>query len=161
MKPPGGATWRERNPWLAFEDGVRVVRGFVQRLESGAWGPVPARLGDDLRSLIEGSATAVLKQATPAALGALELEAEHLAGSRSGPASASRSALPPLRPVAERLAWAYHGTAWVLGREAAATLPLEPLFGPVRAPLVGLAGDDDHAIPARCPSPCWRRTPGS
>jgi hypothetical protein len=36
---------------------------------------------------------------------------------------------PPLWPVAERLAWAYHGTAWVLGHEAAATLPLEPLFG--------------------------------
>jgi hypothetical protein len=44
---------------------------------------------------------------------------------------------PPLRPVAERLAWAYHGTAWVLGREAAATLPLEPLFGPVVRPTWG------------------------
>jgi hypothetical protein len=39
--------------------------------------------------------------------------------------------------VAERLAWAYHGTAWVLGREAAATLPLEPLFGPVVRPTWG------------------------
>ena len=68
------AHWRERNPWLAFEDGVRLVRGFVQRLESGAWGPVPARLGDDLRSLVEGSATAMLKQGTSAALGALQLE---------------------------------------------------------------------------------------
>ena len=41
VKLPGGAHWRERNPWLAFEDGVRLVRGFVQRLESGALGPGP------------------------------------------------------------------------------------------------------------------------
>ena len=70
-KLPGGATWRESNPWLALEDGVRVVRGFVQRLESGAWGPVPARLGEDLRSLTEGSATVVIKQATAGAFGYL------------------------------------------------------------------------------------------
>ena len=134
VKPPGGATWRERNPWLAFEDGVRVVRGFVQRLESGAWGPVPARFGEDLRSLTEGAATAVLRQATPAALAALGMEMEHLAGTGIKPRVRLALGTAPLRPVAERLAWAYHGTAWVLGNEAAATLPLEPLFGPgVRA----------------------------
>ena len=38
VRLPTGAHWRERNPWVAFEDGVRLVRGFVQRLESGAWG---------------------------------------------------------------------------------------------------------------------------
>lgn len=135
VRLPAAAQWRERNPWLAFEDGVRLVRGFVQRLESGAWGPVPARLGEDLRSLAEGSATAVLRQATPAGLAALGLEAEHLAG-RGVPVPRIRLAvgMAPLRPTGERLAWAYQGTAWVLGREAAATLPLEPLFGPaVRA----------------------------
>ena len=134
VKLPGGATWRERNPWLAFEEGVRVVRGFVQRLESGAWGPVPARFGEDLRSLTEGAATAVLRQATPAALAALGLEMEHLAGTAIRPRVRLALGTAPLRPVAERLAWAYHGTAWVMGREAASTLPLEPLFGPgVRA----------------------------
>ncbi len=46
-----------------------MVRGFIQRLESGAWGPVPARLGDDLRSLEEGAATAVLKQGTASGAG--------------------------------------------------------------------------------------------
>ncbi|MHB8890791.1 MAG: hypothetical protein ACYC65_01965 [Candidatus Limnocylindrales bacterium] len=130
VKVPGGATWRERNPWLSFEDGVRVVRGFVQRLESGAWGPVPARLGEDLRSLTEGSATVVLKQATPAALGALGLEMERLAGTVLRPRVRLALGTAPLRPTSDRLAWAYHGTAWVLGREAATTLPLEPLFGP-------------------------------
>ena len=134
VKLPGGATWRERNPWLAFEDGVRVVRGFVQRLESGAWGPVPARFGEDLRSLTEGAATTVLRQATPAALAALGMEMEHLAGTAIKPRVRLALGTAPQRPVAERLAWAYHGTAWVMGHEAAATLPLEPLFGPgVRA----------------------------
>jgi hypothetical protein len=137
VKLPGNAQWRERNPWLAFEDGVRVVRGFIQRLESGAWGPVPARLGDDLRSLAEGAATAVVKQGTPAALDALGLEARHEAGAGVRPRVRLAVGTPPLRPVAERLAWAYHGTAWVLGREAAATLPLEPLFGPAVRPTWG------------------------
>ena len=134
VKLPGSAHWRERNPWLAFEDGVRLVRGFVQRLESGAWGPVPARLGEDLRSLVEGSATAVVRQSTPAAIGALEIETQHLAATGVRPRIRLVVGMPPLRPVADRLAWAYHATAWVLGRDAAASLPLEPLFGPqVRA----------------------------
>jgi hypothetical protein len=137
VKVPGGAQWRERNPWAAFEDGVRVVRGFVQRLESGAWGPVPARLGDDIRSLAEGAATAVVKLGTPAATSALELEAAHWQGSGPRPRIRLAVGTPPLRPVAERLAWAYHGTAWALGREAAATLPLEPLFGPAVRPTWG------------------------
>ena len=137
VKVPGAAQWRERNPWLAFEDGVRIVRGFVQRLESGAWGPVPARLGDDLRSLVEGSSSAVIKQSTPAAIGALELEAEHLSRGGARPRIRLVLGMPPLRPVADRLAWAYHGTAWVLGRDAAASLPLEPLFGPAVRPSWG------------------------
>jgi hypothetical protein len=74
VKPPSGATWRERNPWAAFEDGVRAVRGLIQRLESGIWGPVPARLGVDLRSLHEGAATVVLRQDNAAGLGAIDLE---------------------------------------------------------------------------------------
>ena len=137
VRLPGGAHWRERNPWLAFEDGVRLVRGFVQRLESGAWGPVPARLGDDLRGLVEGSATAMLKQGTSAALGALQLETARLAETGLRPRIRLVLGTPPLRPAAERLAWAYHTTAWVLGREAAATLPLEPLFGPAVRPSWG------------------------
>ena len=36
--PPAATQWRERNPWLAFEDAFRTVRGFVQRLEGGHWG---------------------------------------------------------------------------------------------------------------------------
>lgn len=134
VKLPGGATWRERNPWTAFEDGIRTVRGFVQRLEGGSWGPVPARLGEDLRSLDEGAATAVVRQDTPAGLAAIAVEMEHLAGTPIRPRVHLVLGTVPQRPAAERLAWAYHGTAWAIGRDAAATLPLEPLFGPTFRP---------------------------
>ena len=40
--------WRERNPWLLFEEGYRNVRAFVQRLESQTTGQTQARLGRDL-----------------------------------------------------------------------------------------------------------------
>src|SRR6185295_7075819 len=43
VKSPIPERWRERNPWLAFEDGYRHVRGFVQRLESGSLGALEAR----------------------------------------------------------------------------------------------------------------------
>jgi hypothetical protein len=134
VKAPSGATWRERNPWVAFEDGIRTVRGFVQRLEGASWGPVAARMGEDLRSLDEGAATAVLRQDTPAGLGAIAIEMEHLAGTGIRPRVRLVLGAVPLRPGAERLAWAYHGTAWAMGRDAAATLPLEPLFGPAFRP---------------------------
>ncbi len=134
VKPPSGTTWRERNPWVAFEDGIRTVRGFVQRLEGAAWGPVPGRLGEDLRSLDEGAATAVLRQDTPAGLGAIAVEMEHLAGTGIRPRVRLVLGTVPQRPASDRLAWAYHGTAWALGRDAAATLPLEPLFGPAYRP---------------------------
>ena len=67
--------WRERNPWLAFEDGFRLVRGFVQRLEGSPSAPVQARFGDDLRSLAEGVATTVVRLGTQSTFRSLELEA--------------------------------------------------------------------------------------
>ena len=121
--------WRERNPWLAFEDGFRLIRAFVQRLESGALGAVEARLGTDLRSLVEGAPNAVLRVTTPGALASFASEGS--AGTRV------RLVLgqPPTRFSQERLGAAYHGTCWALGREAASLLPLEPLLGPpIRAP---------------------------
>jgi hypothetical protein len=131
VKLPAGEQWRERNPWLAFEDGYRIVRGFVQRLEGSRFGPAPARLGDDVRSLAEGVASAVVRLGTPTAYRALEAEARELAGT-SAPRPRVRLVLgqPPQRPNQDRLSFAYLATAWLLGREAAALLPLEALFGP-------------------------------
>jgi hypothetical protein len=120
--------WRERNPWLAFEDGFRQVRGFVQRLESEGPGPLDARFGSDLRSLVEGAPNAVVRVMTPGSL-------ENLAGEPVGPRIRLVLGQPPARFSQERLGAAYHGTAWALGREAASLLPLEALLGsPVRAP---------------------------
>ncbi len=130
VRLPAASQWRERNPWLAFEDGFRAVRGFVQRLEGGALGPMQARLGEDLRALGEGSATAVLAIASSSAVRALLEDSGPGAGDRSAaPAPRVRLVLgqPPIRPSLERLAAAYHGTAWTLGREAAGLLPIDAL----------------------------------
>jgi hypothetical protein len=121
------AQWRERNPWLAFEDAFRGVRGFIQRLDGGALGPVQARLGEDLRSLGEGTATAVLGLGGPSGL--LALRDEPAGYGRTAPSPRIRLVLgqPPMRPNLERLAAIYHGTSWVLGREAASLLPIDAL----------------------------------
>lgn len=121
VRAPSSATWRERNPWNAFEDGFRLVRGFVQRLEGGALGPMQARLGEDLRALGEGTATAVLAIASPSAIRTLG------DGRSSDPRVRLVLGQPPVRPDLDRLAAAYHGTAWTLGREAATLLPIDAL----------------------------------
>jgi hypothetical protein len=147
VRPPGAGGWRERNPWLAFEDGMRLVRGFIQRLEGGALGSVQARLGEDLRSLSDGTATAVLGVAGPQAarivgVGGGTGGAGVRAGGSGQPSSGQprgrvRLVLgqPPVRPNQERLSLAYWATAWVLGRDAASILPIEALSGgAIRAP---------------------------
>jgi hypothetical protein len=127
VRLPVATQWRERNPWLAFEEGFRTVRGFVQHLEGGALGPLQARLGEDLQALAEGSATAVLTVASPSAVRALS-DGDGL-GRTTGSTPSVRLILgqPPMRPSLDRLAVAYHGTAWTLGREAAALLPIDAL----------------------------------
>ncbi|MBA2717984.1 MAG: hypothetical protein H0U52_01900 [Chloroflexi bacterium] len=139
VRPPGSGQWRERNPWLAFEDGIRTVRGFIQRLESGPGGAVQARLGHDLQSLDEGSATAVVGVTGPSATRAIGAEASLGRGWEGGPTLRRRIRLvlgqPPVRPNQERLSLTYWATAWTVGSEAASGLPLAALSGPpIRAP---------------------------
>ena len=95
--------WRERNPWLAFEDGYRQVRAFVQRLEGASLGPLDARFGTDLRSLAEGSPNAVIRVMTPGALEALAGEArepQRDAGRDSPPGRGDPADPPRPRPAA-------------------------------------------------------------
>src|SRR5436190_12520752 len=142
VRPPNPGPWRERNPWLAFEDGLRTVRGFIQRLESGPGGAVQARFGNDLQALDEGAATAVVSVAGPSATRAIGAEASigrGWDGSAGTPGLRRRIRLvlgqPPVRPNQERLSMTYWATAWTLGSEAAAGLPLAALSGPaIRAP---------------------------
>lgn len=119
--------WRERNPWLAFETGIRVVRGVVQRLEADDPGAPPARFGEDVRALVEGPATAVVRLATPAALVALTEEVAGLeAEFGRSPIRLAVVEAPPV-PSPDRLLAAYHAVGWILGREAVRQLPLEVL----------------------------------
>ena len=117
--------------------GASATRGSRSRTASG-WcagsssgsraaptGPVPARLGDDLRSLVEGTATASSSWATSG--GARRARAGDGATRGRRRRTAARPARPrppPLRPAARpaRLRRTT-ATAWVLGREAAALLP--------------------------------------
>jgi hypothetical protein len=141
VRPPSAGQWRERHPWLAFEDGIRIVRGFIQRLESGPGGAVQARLGTDLRALEEGAATAVVGVSGPSTTRAIGEEAalgrDWEAAGGTGPRRRIRLVLgqPPVRPSQERLSMTYWATAWAIGSEAAAGLPLAALSGPpIRAP---------------------------
>ncbi len=129
IRLPTGGQWRERNPWLAFEDAYRLVRGFVQRLEGIPSGTVQARFREDLRSLAE-TPSAVARahgHAGIAAIGRGRGDA-----SSPGPRPQPRVRLvvgqPPLRPSQDRLSFGYYATSWVLGYDAAVTLPLAPLF---------------------------------
>jgi hypothetical protein len=124
-----GTQFRERNPWLAFEEAFRTVRGFIQRLDAGTQGPIQARLGEDLRSLGEGAATAFVGLTGPT--GFVGLQDDPNAYGRTAPTPRIRLVLgqPPMRPNLERLAVAYHATSWVLGREAAMLLPIDGLAG--------------------------------
>jgi len=149
VRQPSGSQFRERNPWLAFEDAFRVVRGFIQRLDGGALGPVQARLGEDLRSLGEGTATTVLGLMGPGGL--VALRDDPIGYLRSAPTPRVRLVLgqPPMRPSMDRLAAAYHGTGWVLGREAASLLPIDALAGAsLRAPWSWQAAAIGHALEA-------------
>src|SRR6476659_6940838 len=153
VRLPGTSQWREKNPWLAFEDGFRQVRGFVQHLEGGALGPLQARLGEDLQALAEGSATAVLAVASPSAVRALS-DSDSF-GRVAAPNPKVRLVLgqPPMRPSLDRLAMAYLGTAWTLGREATSLLPIDALADPsLRAPWSWQAVTVGRALAAVEPS---------
>jgi hypothetical protein len=135
VRLPGTGQWRERNPWLAFEEAFRTVRGFVQRLEGGALGPVQARLGEDLRSLGEGTATAIIGLGSTSGLRSVGSDAREIGRGGPGPKVRLVLAQPPPRPTLDRLATAYHGAAWALGREAAGLIPAGALAGSsLRAP---------------------------
>jgi len=153
VRLPSATQWRERNPWLAFEDAFRLVRGFVQRLEGGALGPLQARLGEDLRSLGEGTATAVLALSSPSGLRLLRDDADAYGRTAAAPRIRLVLGQPPVRPGLERLGTAYHATSWVLGREASSLLPIDALAGPsLRAPWSWQAVTIGRAMEAAAPA---------
>jgi hypothetical protein len=160
-KPSLPAEWRERNPWIAFEAGYRAVRAFIQGLEADPLGSVQARTSEDILSLGEGSTSAVVRLGSPAGFRGLADDASLVRSTDLRRRIRLIVGQPPLRWSQDRLSLAYYLTAWVLGRDAAASLPLEPLFGaPVRpswswqsaalrrslAAVAPLAAADAHAL---------------
>src|ERR1035437_2904400 len=81
-------------------------------------------------ALAEGTSNATVGELSQSPLRRLALHGERV--SRSGSPSRIRLLLcqAPLPWTPDRLAAAYHGTAWVLGAGAASALPYEALFGP-------------------------------
>ena len=117
VRPPGSGQWRERNPWLAFEDGIRLVRGFIQRLEAGLRAAPSRRASaSDLRSLDDGTATRRARRRRPVDDAVARRRGDPVEAGESGPAVRRRVRLvlgqPPVRPNQERLSMAYWATAW-------------------------------------------------
>jgi hypothetical protein len=132
-KPSLPAEWRERNPWIAFEAGYRAVRAFIQGLEADPLGSVQARTSEDILSLGEGTTSAVVRLGSPAGFRGLADDASLVRSTDLRRRIRLVIGQPPLRWSQDRLSLAYYLTAWILGRDAAASLPLEPLFGaPIR-----------------------------
>jgi len=133
LRPPIDRGWRERNPWLLFEEGLRHVRSFVQRLESVPGGSIRARFGSDLTALVDGSSNVVLHEggATAQSEGPTFPLHRPIMPGRLDPRSRIRLVLtqPPIHWSPENVAFAYLATSIVLGREAAEDLPLDALFG--------------------------------
>ena len=128
----GGHQWRERNPWLLFEDGCRLVRGFIQRVQSLPGGQLQARFGDDVLDLADATANVVLRRGLPESHGDIRGRPER--PERPDPRIRLVLTQPPVRWTTESLSFAYHATALVLGPDATATLPLESLVGPAPRP---------------------------
>ncbi|HUG47398.1 MAG TPA: hypothetical protein VMP67_03195 [Candidatus Limnocylindria bacterium] len=132
VRPPGERQWRERNPWLVFEEGCRQVRSFVQRVESNAASFQP-RLGEELEALIDGSANMVLRSGSAALPANRPFISERRTTQFGRPDPRGRVRLvltqPPIRWTTENLSFAYLASSLALGPEAAAELPLEWLLG--------------------------------
>jgi hypothetical protein len=128
LRPPGTHRWRERNPWLAFEDGLKIVKAFVQRLDVGTPRSTLTRLAVDMAALESGTANVILGEATPGSLRRLALHGEK---TRQGP-TPSRVKLMlghvPLAWTPDRLAVSYHATGWLFGAAGVSMLPYHDLF---------------------------------
>ena len=134
LKVPATTEWHEVNPWQAFEAGLKLVKTFVQRLETGTPRSAFARLGLDLAALEGGTANVTVGETTPGSLRRLGLHGERMSHSDSRSRVRLVLGQAPMRWTPDRLAMSYHGTAWVFGAAAVGLLPYDALFRPVTKP---------------------------
>ena len=162
---PGGRPVARAQPVARVRGGVPPRPRLRPAARQRRLGPVQARLGEDLRSLGEGTATALVGLSSPSGLRALVTDtyADGRGAGRATPPPRIRLVLgqPPPRPNLERLAATYHATSWVLGREAASLLSIDALAGSsLRGPWSWQArGDRSRARGRRRLR--WRATGGS
>ena len=162
IRLPAGGQWRERNPWLAFEDGFRIVRGFVQRLEGAPLGLMTARFGEDLQSLSRGDG----ERRRPAGHAVL-LSLARGRGRRARPAA--RPAAGPARPRPATAATECRAAVLRVLRDRLGPRPRGGLAPPARGRVrwlgpraVGLAvGRDPAGVRGRgaAPRPGWTGHP--
>ena len=134
LKLPAAREWRELNPWQAFEAGLKVVKTFVQHLETGTPRSAVARLGTDMAALEGGTSNVTVVETTPGALRRLGLHGERMSHADSPSRVRLLLGQTPLRWTPERLAASYHGTGWIFGAAAVALLPYDGLFRPLARP---------------------------
>ena len=133
IKPLGERQWRERNPWLTFEEQCRQVRTLITRV-AATTGTFQPRNGEDLDTLVDGTANVVLRSGSPDQPGnspSFSPLRPQFPG-RLDPRSRVRLVLtqPPVRWTTENLSFAYLATSLVLGKDEAAKLPLDGVYGP-------------------------------
>ena len=117
VRQPASRHQREVNVWRAFEEAFADVRAAIGALPRDRQ---EARFAADYGELGGMGAANVLWLRSRAAV----------VGSTCRPrASTSSLSSPPASPGIDELSYEYLATSWVLGREAAETLRLEPIFG--------------------------------
>jgi hypothetical protein len=117
VRQPASRFQREANVWRLFESAVQDVRIAIAALGRDRR---PARLAAGLEDLGGvGAANVLWIRCRPAVIGQY-LPADHVDMVLSSVADA---------PSVDELSFEYLATGWLIGREAAETLRLEPLFG--------------------------------
>jgi hypothetical protein len=117
VRQPASRHQREVNAWQAFEEAYRDVRTAISAIPRGR-GEV--RFAADFGELGGMGAANVLWLRSRAAVVGQYLPAEGVDFVLGA---------PPPSPTIDELSYEYLATSWILGREAAETLRLEPIFG--------------------------------
>lgn len=117
VRQPASRHQREVNVWRAFEESFRDVRTAIAALPRTRQ---EARFAADYGELGGMSAANVLWLRARASVVGQYLPDEGID---------FVLAAPPVSPTIDELSYEYLATSWILGREAAETLRLEPIFG--------------------------------
>ncbi|HEY8170610.1 MAG TPA: hypothetical protein VIH24_05875 [Candidatus Limnocylindria bacterium] len=117
VRQPASRHQREVNAWRAFEEAYRDVRTAIAAVPRGRQ---EVRFAADYGELGGMGAANLLWLRSRAAVVGQYLPSEGVDFVLSA---------PPASPTIDELSYEYLATSWIIGREAAETLRLEPIFG--------------------------------